>query len=381
MNDKETREIRRRFTPDKTWINAVHGCYVNESGKVISTFRESIQTMAQDKAERVLGLLKKPLSGTALRNRLNLEFSARQVMEGEEHKLLMALNKSALEDEELLRTFYERVAGSLNSQGDYIILLAHDVYSVPYRGKDGSIQNEFNEEEFSYFVCCICPVKQAQPVLSYRVSENCFDAPSLGAAVGAPQLGFMFPAFDDRATNIYALLYYIKSTADNHSEFTQAIFGLEPPMSAASQKETFGEILSASLEEECSLEVVHAVNEHMGQIMAMHKESRSNEPLTVSKAELDAVLDHSGVSDRHIKAFDSAYDAHFGTDTLLPPVNVVEKKQFTVSTGEVTVKVDPDYSDMVELRSIDGCKYILIPADEVVEVNGIRVQFGEKEGK
>ena len=43
MNDKEAREIRRRFKPDKTWINAVHGCYVNESKKVISTFRESVQ--------------------------------------------------------------------------------------------------------------------------------------------------------------------------------------------------------------------------------------------------------------------------------------------------------------------------------------------------
>ncbi len=378
MNDKETREIRRRFTPDKTWINAVHGCYINESGKVISTFCESVQTMAPDKSERVLGLIKKVLSGTAQRNRLSLEFSARQVMESEEHRLLMALNKSALEDEELLRTFYERIASTLNIESDYIVLLAHDVYSVPYRGRDGSVQSEFNEDEFSYFVCGICPVKQTQPQLSYRVSENCFDALSLGAVISAPQLGFMFPAFDDRATNIYALLYYTKSTTDNHGEFTRSVFGLEPPMNAAAQKETFGEILSASLEEECSIEVVQAVNEHIGQIMAMHKESRSSEPLTVSKAELNAVLDFSGVSAPHIAAFDSAYDAHFGTDTLLPPVNVVEKRHFTVSTDDVTIKVDPDHSDMVELRSIDGCKYILIPADDVVEVNGIRVQFGDK---
>ena len=126
MNDKEAREIRRRFKPDKTWINAVHGCYVNESKKVISTFRESVQTMVQDESERFLALLKKPITGTIGRNLINLEFSARQVMESEEHKLLMAMRACGLENEELLAAFYNRVAQTLNIDGGYIILLVHD---------------------------------------------------------------------------------------------------------------------------------------------------------------------------------------------------------------------------------------------------------------
>ena len=208
MNDKEAREIRRRFKPDKTWINAVHGCYVNESKKVISTFRESIQTMVQDESERFLALLKKPISGTIGRSLINLEFSARQVMESEEHKLLMAMRACGLENEELLAAFYNRVAQTLNIDGGYIILLVHDTYSVPYRSSDGHAQHDASDEEFSYFICSICPVKQTQPVLSYQLAENCFNALNNGFAVSAPQLGFMFPAFDNRAANIYATLYY-----------------------------------------------------------------------------------------------------------------------------------------------------------------------------
>ena len=183
MNDKEAREIRRRFKPDKTWINAVHGCYVNESKKVISTFRESIQTMVQDESERFLALLKKPISGTIGRNLINLEFSARQVMESEEHKLLMAMRACGLENEELLAAFYNRVAQTLNIDGGYIILLVHDTYSVPYRSSDGHAQHDASDEEFSYFICSICPVKQTQPVLSYQLAENCFNALNNGFAV------------------------------------------------------------------------------------------------------------------------------------------------------------------------------------------------------
>ena len=377
MNDKETREIRRRFKADKTWINTIHGCCINESKKVISTFRESVQTMVQDESDRFLALLKKPISGTIGRNLLNLEFSARQVMEAEEHKLLMAMRDSSLENEELLKAFYSRVAQTLNIDGSYIILLAHDTYSVPYHGKDGSVQHDASDEEFSYFVCSVCPIKQTQSVLSYQLAENCFNALNNGFAVSSPVVGFMFPAFDNRAANIYAALYYTKSTTDNHPEFTKAAFGLEPPMPAASQREVFSEILSESLQEECSLETVQSVQECIGRIMDAHKEERVEEPLELSKNELSAVLGECGVSPERVDAFSSAFDAHFGDGAAIPPVNVINKKQFVIKTPEVTVKVDPERSETIELRKIDGLKYILIPADDVVEVNGVRVQFAD----
>ena len=73
----------------------------------------------------------------------------------------------------------------------------------------------------------------------------------------------MFPAFDNRATNLYAALYYTKNAADNHSRFAKAIFDIEPPMPAAAQKETFSEIMSEALQEECRLDVVQSVHERI----------------------------------------------------------------------------------------------------------------------
>lgn len=191
-------------------------------------------------------------------------------------------------------------------------------------------------------------------------------------------VGFTSGLVNPYTTGIYATLYYTKSTADNHPEFTTAVFGIEPPMPAASQKEVFSEILSEALAEECRIETVQSVQEHIGQIIEMHKESRAEEPLALSKNEIGAMLGQCGVSAERVQAFSDAFDAHFGTDAALPPVNMIDKKQFVITTPEVTVKVDPERSDMIELRKIDGLKYILIPADDVVEVNGVKVQFGEK---
>lgn len=378
MNEKEIREIRRRFKADKTIISTIHGCCINESKRIISTFKESIQTMPQEESERFLGLMKKPLSGSIGRNLIDLEFSARQVMESGEHKLLSLLRSSALNDQDILNTFYRRVADNLNIEGNYLVLLTHDVYAVPYRSNDGDTQQDASDEEFSYIVCSICPLKLAQPALNYKFAENYFSAAANGGIVSAPEVGFMFPAFDNRATNLYAALYYTKNAADNHSRFAKAIFDIEPPMPAAAQKETFSEIMSEALQEECRLDVVQSVHERINGMIAAHKEAKESEPLLISQREIGGVLHQSGVSDERVEAFSTAFDAHFGDGAQLPPSNVVDKKQFVITTPDATIKVNPEASEFIELRTINGSKYILIPADNGVEVNGIALSTGEE---
>ena len=44
-----------------------------------------------------------------------------------------------------------------------------------------------------------------------------------------------------------------------------------------------------------------------------------------------------------------------------------------------TVKVAPDKADLIETRVIGGIKYILINAEEDVEVNGVRINIEDRE--
>lgn len=375
MNEKEIAELRRRFRADKSSISRVRGCYVNEKREIISQFDQSLGILGQTESEQLLATLRKTLSGTLGKNLLDIPFDTRQVVEGDQHKLLMALRNSALRDEEAVSAFYQRVIQSLDLEGNYLILLVQDDYDVPYRSKDGERQDDASSEVFRYILCSICPVKQTKEALSYYVYENAFHSISADWVVSAPEMGFLFPSFDERSTNLYDALYYCKDTSQTHPDFVEAVFHAPAPMPAAEQMETFQALLEDTLSDECRYQVVQSVHGQLREMIEEHKANKVEEPLVVDKGTVRRVLEHSGVSEEHVEAFEERYDDAFGADADLSPRNLVDTKQLEITTPDVTIKVSPDRGDLVETRLIDGARYILIRAEEGVAVNGVPIQI------
>ena len=377
MNEKEIGELRRRLKPDRTAVTHVRGCYVNEAREIVSQFDQSLAMMTPEENEKLLGVLRKTLSGTLGKNLTDITFETQQVVSGEEHKLLMALRDSKLQDEEAIQTLFQTAIRSVDLEGSYLILLAYDAYDVPYRSKDGAQQDDASEEVFTYLLCSVCPVKQTKPALSYLVHENAFHNLSPDWVVSAPELGFLFPAFDDRSTNLYNALYYCRNVEQNHQDFIDAMFKVPAPMAPAVQKETFQSVLGEALGEECSMEVVQAVHAELSGLIEEHKASKVPEPLVISKRTVSGVLHSCGVDDEHLEAFSQSYEESFGGDVDLSPKNLVEPGQIQVSTPDVTIRISGERGDLIETRIIDGRKYILIRADEGVEVNGVPIHITE----
>ncbi|MEG1875355.1 MAG: DUF4317 domain-containing protein [Angelakisella sp.] len=377
MNEKEIAEIRRRLRPDKSNITSVRGCYVNEKSEIISEFNQSLHTTPQEDTESILGILKKTLSGTIQKNLLDIVFATKQVVDSEEHKLLMALKNSGLGDEEAVQAFFRRAIDAITMEGNYLILLAHDKYDVAYRSADGEQQADASSEVYSYILCSICPIKTTKPALSYSVFQNEFHNCKLDWLVAPPELGFLFPAFDDRSSNIYGALYYSRDIAETHQQFVDGVFCTQLPMPAAAQKETFESMLADTLDEDCRYEVVQAVHGQLCELIAEHKANKAEEPLVISKSTVKSVLQSCGVSESHMTAFEAKYDAEFGPQADLSPRNIVDTKQLELHTPDVTIRVNPERSDLVKTRIIDGTKYIMIRADENVEVNGVSIHICE----
>ena len=373
MNEKEISEIRRRFRPEKNNIGNVYGCYVNAQGEIVSEFTQSLGLMPEEEAEELLSVLKKTLSGKLGKNLIGVEFATAQVANSEEHRLLMALRNSSLKDENALHAFYQKVSGVLRMEGGYLILLAGENYDVPFRSQDGIQQDDASSEVYSYVVCAICPIKSRKPALSYAANENEFRTQKADWLVGTPELGFLFPAFEDRAANIYSSLYYTRETSGEHQEFADAIFSVPLPMPADEQKETFGAVLTETLESECSLDVMQSIHEQIREKIQEHKEEGNEEPLRLSRRDAQQVMRNCGVSEERAEAFAEKYAESFAGQDGPTPENLVNTKQFQISTPDVVIRVNPDHSDLVETRIINGRKYLLIPADNDVQVNGIRV--------
>ena len=375
MNEKEIGELRRRFRPDKSNITHVRGCYVNEKREIVSQFDQSLAMMTQTETEEILAILRRTLSGTLGKNLIDVSFDTRQVVDSDEHKLLMALRQSALQDENAVQEFFFRVTQSLVMEGNYMILLVHDAYDVPFRSADGFQQEDASSEVYSYMLCSICPVKMTKPALSYYAHENRFYNRDADWIVSPPELGFLFPAFDDRCANLYASLYYTRNAGENHQEFVDTIFRQEIPMPAEAQKETFDGLLGEALAEECSLEVVQSVHEQLCDKIEAHKQNKEEQPLTLTKKEVSEVLSSSGVSEEKVADFEEKFDASFGADAALSPRNLVDARRFKVCTPDVTIQVNPERSDLIETRLINGVRYILIRAEEGVEVNGVDIRI------
>ena len=373
MNQKEVSELRRRFKPEKSAISRIYGCYVNSSREIISYLDAPLGTMPEEEAEKYLGLLKKALSGTLGRNLIDIVFSTRQVADSEEHRLLTALRDCQLKDSALRQSFYEKLIGALElEESNYLILLAHDVYDVPHRAKDDTVDG--SDTVFSYFVCCVCPVKEGKPELGYFSGDNEFHTCTPCRVVAPPELGFLFPAFDDRAANLYNALFYARKPDQLHQEVIDAVFHTEPPMSAAEQREAFQGALTDALGEACSMEVAQAVHEGLRERILRHKEEKDPEPLTISPGEVGALLADCGVGEDKVSAFLAQCGERFGEGAVLSPANLIDSGKFELKTAAATLSVDPEQSYLVERRTIDGRNYLLIPVEGDVELNGFGVR-------
>ena len=377
MIDKEIGEIRRHLRRERSNITQIFGCFVNDNKEIITEFRQSTGMMPENESDKYFALLRRTLSGSIGKNLIDITFKTSQVADSPEHKLLMGLRESKCNDEEQREQLYKKIIDSLVIEGNYLILLCCDSYDVPFKSKDDVHQSDRSEEVYTYILCTICPVKETKANLHYVPEEKLFHDGAMPQMVSAPALGFLFPAFDDRATNIYNALYYTRDVKSGQDALVESLFQAPVPKPAAQQKQTFEALLTTSLGEECSMEVMQTVHEELCQRIELHKESKIPDPLLISKEDVKEVLSTCGISEENLSKFSVDYDEAFGFDADLHPKNIIDNKHFEIKTPDVVIKVDPSRSDLIETRVIGGVKYIMICAEEDVEVNGVSIHIKE----
>ena len=380
MNRKEIREIKKRFNPDMDNFGHIYGCYVNAAHEIIAYMDSPTMLMGNEEREMYMKTLKKTLSGALGKNLLNVEFSTAQVEDSDEHRLLQTLRTSHLSNETMRKILFQRIIDNVD-MGDvgYVILLASDSYDVPYKNGGSDEWSEESTDQFEYFICCLCPVKDPKGALRYLAEEQNFRAASTGSILGAPQMGFMFPTFDDRMTNIYRALYYTRSSADVHQDFLKAVFNLDKlPMAANTQKNAFDSALADSLGDECSMDVVKALHSRIGERIDVLKGTGADDAPEIHINELEEILMKSGTSDEAIEKFHDTCKNYFEGEEFFNPENLINRKQFKLETTEMNVSIDPEHAFGIKTEIIDGRQYLMIPISEGLTVNGVDVKVSDK---
>lgn len=372
MNKKEIIEIKKQFTPSNCAITRIAGCYVDHEKNKKLQSKSAFLSLPEEDAFKYFDIFKKTLSGTVGKNVINMEFPIEQEMPGGTQEFLMKLKESKLEDDELLEEFYDKIITAYDYAENYYIIVIHALYDIPGKSSDNIEMFDASDEVYEYILCSICPVALSKAGLSYNAEGNCIQGRIRDWVVDMPDKGFLFPAFNDRSTDIHNILYYTKKTQDLQPELIEQLLGATQPLSADEQKETFQTIIEETLGEEGDYETVRNIHETLSDLIEEHKEEP--EPLVLDKMDVRKVFEKSGVSEEKLENFEKNYEETAGEKASLLATNIVDTKKFNITTPDVVIKVNPDRADLIETRVIDGRQCLVIAVDDHIEVNGINVR-------
>ena len=372
MNKKEVLEIRKQFTPANCAITRIAGCYVDHEKNKKMESKSAFLSLPEEEAFKYFDIFKKTLSGTMGKNMLNMEFPIDQEMPGGTQEFLMKLKASKLEDDMLLEEFYDKVIATYEYAENYYIILIHAMYDVPGRSSDNMEMFDASDEVYEYLVCSICPVSLSKAGLSYNAESNCIQDRIRDWVVDMPDKGFLFPAFNDRSTDIHGVLDSTKKSEDLQPELIEQLLGARMPMSANTQKETFQMLIEDTLGEDGDYETIRNIHDTLNDMIEEHKEEP--EPLQLDKTDVRKVFEKSGVSSEKMECFDQNYEETAGEKTSLLATNITETKKFQIETPDIVIKVNPERADLIETRVIDGRQCLVIAVDDHIEVNGVNVR-------
>lgn len=372
MNKKEVNEIKKQFSPSNCAITRICGCYVNYDKEKKSQLKEAFLSLSEDENFKYFTIFKKALSGTMGRNLLNMEFPREQEEEGGTQAFLAKLLDSKLTDDDLLSVFYDNVIEHYDYPENYYIILIHAAYDIPGKATDGILLEDASENVYEHILCCICPVKLSKDGLHYNPETNVIEERIRDWLVEMPENGFLFPAFNDRSSDIHSLLYFAKNPEKLQDGLVEHVLGCTAPLTLKSQKNTFQSIVEETLGADCDFEAVKAIHENLNELVTNGEEDPV--PLALDKQEVKRLLLNNAVKNEHLEEFEAIYDNTVNDETQLLAANVANPRTMEIKMPDVVIKVKPEKSHLVENRMIDGIPCLVIEISDAVELNGIQVR-------
>lgn len=424
MNKKEVLELKRRFKKEAATFTRVCGCYVDGNHNKVCKFGNTFLNLEEDEFYKYLEIANKALSGTIGNNLLELKFPIEEEEVGGRQHILMALRASKLEDENLLDTFYDLVIDTYDHAGNYLIVLFHDAYDVMSRTSENNNLDE-SEEVYEYLICAICPVDLSKPGLGFLEEEHRIGPRVRDWVVGAVDTAFLFPAFNDRSTDIHSTLFYTKNTKEPHSEFMANGLGCGIERTATEQKMAFHSIVRNVLgaEDEHTDDVLLDLQQNLSDMIDEYAETHDDDEdvFLLDKEVVTKLLADSEISEEKAAKIEKSVDEAFGEK---PPAaeNVIDSKalvqnelrvekmaledqvgtltvQLTekdealaertsqliekqeeidnyiaeTKTYDVVLRVKPEKASQIKSQVINGQKCLVIPMgeDEHATINGV----------
>lgn len=363
MKKKEISEIKKIFTPANCSLTRICSCYVDAEKNKRAELKEAFLSLPEEETFKYFNIFRGVLSGTIAKNLINLDSSS---------DYLLKLRDSQLKDDDLINEFYDKVIESYDYGENYYIVLVHGVYDIPGKSTDGTTMYDASDFVYEFIQCAICPVKLTKGALSYNTDKNAVEARKRDWIVEAPDTGFLYPAFNERQTDIHGALFYGRKPDNDYKDLIKEIFGAEAPITADEEKNVFVNITEEFLSDNCTFKNVAGIYDSI-----VEKVEESEDGIVkLDLNQIKKLLEENGGDQEKLNEMEALDYKSFYE---LSATNVINTKCFEVKTEGLEIKVKPDYTHRVECRMIDGRPCVVIAVSDHLEVNGITVRPVEVE--
>ncbi len=370
MDRREIQEIRKTMTKGRCVIDRMTGCFAAEDGTVIARLKETFRALPEEELEKYCELFRKVLTGKIGKNLFTMEFPLQEEQPGGKQALMLRLLQSDAQEEQT-EEFFRRILENLDQAGRHLIVLAHGVYDVPGRTSDGIEMEDASENVYSFMICCICPVVEVKEGLCYNEETLTFVNKKSDLGVQMPELGFLYPAYHDGGADIHSILYYARKEEERHPELMDGIIGGDLPFTETVQKELFNGLMEQALGRDCDFENVKNLTDSLNELVRQGEERE--EPLELGKTEMSRLLRDAGVEPEALEKFDEVYDEEVKEGQTFHAENIAGKSVLELKSPSVKISVKSEMASMLTTKVIDGREYILIPVQDDIELNGIRL--------
>ncbi len=412
MNKKEVMEIKRRFKKESATFSRMCGCYVNSEKEKLLTFGETFLNIEEEEMFKYMDIASKVLSGRIGDQLMELTFES---LGGEDDGMsgmqtaLLEIRDSRLLDDELLDSFYDNVIASYNCVGNYLILLYHDVYDIPMKTTDNMLLDD-SDEVYDYILCAICPVNLSKSGLGYDQKENRIAPLMRDWVVGAPDSGFIYPAFTERSADLHSILMYTRNVKDPDRGFWEEGIHAVGRLTSTEKRMAFNNMLEKTIggEPEEIKETILDVEEELSAFIAEKQEKiADDEEVFLEPEDVKIILTDSGIPEHKANRVAESYESFFPEEVPMAKEILDEKalknselrsekkelaRQVVKLTDQlrnaglitedgeevpIAIKVDDDRADQITAAIVDGRRCIVIPLDGENEatINGEVVEF------
>lgn len=378
MNKCEVSEIKRHFKIDDNLLVLHHilTAVVNPDSSDKQVRYQKVSSVYEiDEKELVLyyDILKKVMSTKLGINLVEYGFPKTAYEEGKAQNVLYDVMRSGFTNESNVQAFINKIVDNTSIGGTYAVISAHCTYTR-FKKNASDEENKYSSAEYTFVVTAICDLSANEPLLHYDLySDTMPDVAPMWFIEKKPTDGFLFPAYNDRDTDVNSVMYYMNKPDSPNLSIIRDVLDCNFELSPAGIMNGYKYIIESVKCGDMVCRVIESMNEKISNLIESHKSE--TEITTLSKSEFTALLeatlyemfDAQSVHDM-MNVAEQSYELMFKNCSLAASNLLFSKITIETDSAILTIKLGRSAH-----YSIDSTKAQLSFNDGAYTVNGITV--------